>query len=131
MVLFRTQTLHIKYKSTGSLLRYNEFCKLRSKCKNLSRFCYDLYMINIENGIHDNVLNFWKRCKEDQNLIPVLICHAGKILTDLQEIADTFAIHFGAVYLKTSGLSNSMLEPIHISNNISFYFNILNFFEFC
>ena len=59
------------------------------------------------------------------------MCHAGKTLTDLQEIADTFATHFGAVYLKSSGLSNSVVEHIFTSNNISLYFNISKVFEFC
>ena len=46
---------HKKYKSTGSLLHYNEFCGLRSECKNICRICYDLYRKNIEIGICDNV----------------------------------------------------------------------------
>ena len=56
----------IKKTSTGSILSYNEFCKLKSECKNMSRICKYLYMKNIESGIQDKVFNFWKYIRTKQ-----------------------------------------------------------------
>ena len=91
---------HSLYKQTGGSDHYREFSKLRAECKYLSNQCYDNYILNVENSIHENIRNFWNYVNSinKSSVMPSIISYRGESSSDGHVIADMFANHFSTVY---------------------------------
>ena len=92
---------HSRYKDTGNQRLYDKFSDLRSKCKNLSKICYESYVNKIENDIKNNPIKFWdfvRTKRNDAKNIPSEMSWGSIKANGEEDIANLLAKYFASVY---------------------------------
>ncbi len=92
---------HKKYKQTGCVNDYLNFCNLRRECKGAITKCKRSHIDNVEQNIQNDVKSFWsfvntKRGKSSS--LPKVLFHADKKADNLSDICNLFAEYFKSVY---------------------------------
>ncbi|KAG5896614.1 hypothetical protein JTB14_009525 [Gonioctena quinquepunctata] len=129
-LIFEKKTAHKKYKSWKSERNFRVFCELRSRCKILSKECYNTYLIDCQRSIHTNPRFFWKfvNSKRKINNIPNEMSLEDKRVDTGQDIANLFAEYFATVY-STTTCPNLDLPTSNNLNLSSFKINISQIYD--
>lgn len=112
---------HRCYKNSNSDANYQEFSKLRSKCKTLSRECYLAYISEVEDNIHGNSKCFWNFVQSSRKSIglPDNLFFNDDHSDDPQVIANLFAKYFSSVYEPETSTQPTTFhygDPINLSS---------------
>lgn len=115
--------LHKFYISTGTILAYNNFAVARKKCKNLSKQCYNDYLLKVQRSLSYNPKYFWKYVRhiKESNSIPRSMCYKNNTSDNCEEISNMFGSYFGSGYNKQKSLSvvsypTKINEMVDVSN---------------
>lgn len=116
---------HKRYKTTHSQVDYREFSRLRGLCRELTRNCYNAYIVTTEQSIFSNLKQFWSfvNNKRNNNHYPSEFTYENRKSCTGQDIANMFADYFATVYSKNT--RNTFSDEISINNLYISNHNIL------
>lgn len=103
--VLQKKAAHLLFKKSNSSQDYYTFSRLRAKCKQLSKTCYNVYLNSIKSKLYNNPKSFWDfiKSKTKSDEIPSTVHYNNITANDGPTIANTFANHFSSVYKKTQG----------------------------
>uniref|UniRef100_A0A6P7GU59 Uncharacterized protein LOC114342319 n=1 Tax=Diabrotica virgifera virgifera TaxID=50390 RepID=A0A6P7GU59_DIAVI len=92
-LIFRKKVAHKIYKQANFWDDYLLFSSLRTKCKELSRSCHDIYISQTESRISSNVKHFWKfvNSRRKNNGLPNTMFLGNTVLNNGADIVNNFA----------------------------------------
>lgn len=106
---------HTKYKKTNTKQQYNIFRQLRIICKNLSKECYNNYIIRTESMIKQDATTFWTYIKNKRRSdadIPATMTWKETTASNGEDVSNLFASFFKSIY-KNNSNSNDNDLPSH------------------
>lgn len=93
------KTLHKQFKTTLDYETYQQFSRVRARCKELATQCYQDYMDHVENALSDNIKVFWAHVRGLSGLSQSSkLSYAGVEAEEADEQCELFAQFFSSVY---------------------------------
>ena len=91
---------HLKYKNNSTIDNYLYFSNLRSRCKEVSKACYNHYIASLENRMQNDSRHFWRfvNTTRSSNNIPDTMHLDNTSVSNGLDIVNLFATHFSGCY---------------------------------
>ncbi|XP_054287517.1 uncharacterized protein LOC129003249 [Macrosteles quadrilineatus] len=70
-LIIEKKMAHKSFKASGDHVDFVNFTRLRTRCKEMTRVCYDAYIANIEETIPSNIKSFWSHIENLSADFPV------------------------------------------------------------
>lgn len=118
---FLKKIAHLQYKRSNNSRDYDDFSRLRAKCKRLSKCCYKNFISKVENSIVNNPKDFWNYVNSlrNDNRIPNTMNYNNQSMENDHDIANAFATFFRNVYtsptVNPNVVTDSKYDSFHLN----------------